>query len=86
MRTAAAAAWCSLVVLGLGACAGEKVREGYVGPAAMNEEQITRLLNEQGYTGITGLHKNGSDWIGAAMKGSVEVNFDVDKDGKITTK
>jgi len=52
----------------------------------MNEEQITRLLNEQGYTGITGLHKNGSDWIGAAMKGSVEVNFDVDKDGKITTK
>lgn len=66
---------------------GEKVHSGYVGPAAMNQEQVTRLLNDQGYTDITGLHMNGSDWIGSAMnKDGHQVNFDIDKSGAIHTK
>src|SRR5579872_6863028 len=66
---------------------GEKVESGYVGPAAMNQEQVTHLLNEQGYTDITGLHINGSDWIGSATnKHGDQVNFDIDKGGTIHTK
>lgn len=66
---------------------GARVHSGYVGTAAMNQDQVTRLLNEQGYTDITGLHKNRSDWIGSAVnKDGQQVNFDVDKDGTIHTK
>lgn len=65
----------------------EQVHSGYVGPAALNQDQVTRLLNEQGYTDVTGLHKNGSDWIGSAVnKDGQEVNFDIDKGGAIHTK
>ena len=81
----------TLTLLGaLSACSllgGEKVQSGYVGPAAMNQDQVTRLLNEQGYTDITGLHMNGTDWIGSAMnKNGRQVNFDIDKGGTIHTK
>jgi len=66
---------------------GENVQSGYVGPAAMNQDQVTRLLNQQGYTDITGLHMNGSNWIGSAMnKDGRQVNFDIDKGGTIHTK
>jgi len=66
---------------------GPKVQSGYVGPAAMNQDQVTRLLHEQGYTDISGLHMNGSDWIGSAMnKDGRQVNFDIDKGGTIHTK
>ena len=66
---------------------GERVQSDYVGPAAMNQDQVTRLLNEQGYTDITGLHMNGSNWIGSAMnKDGRQVNFDIDKGGTIHTK
>ena len=65
----------------------EDVHSGYVGPASLNQDQVTRLLNEQGYQDVTGLHKNGSDWIGSATnKEGQEVNFDIDKDGTIHTK
>jgi hypothetical protein len=66
---------------------GAKVHSGYVGPAALNPDQVTRLLTEQGYTNITGLHKNGNDWIGSAVaQDGHQVNFDIDKDGTIHTK
>jgi hypothetical protein len=65
----------------------EHVQSGYVGPASLNQDQVTRLLNEQGYQDVTDLHKNGSDWIGSATnKDGQEVNFDIDKDGTIHTK
>ncbi len=73
----------------LGACSmfgGEHVHSGYVGTASLSEDQVTQLLNEQGYTDITGLHKNGSDWVGSADKDGQQVNFDIDKGGTIHTK
>ncbi|MGH8169253.1 MAG: hypothetical protein ACRETJ_01785 [Steroidobacteraceae bacterium] len=81
----------TLTLLGaLSACSlfgGENVHSGYVGPAALSQQQVSHLLNEQGYTDITGLHKNGSDWIGSAMgEDGQRVNFDIDKDGTIHTK
>jgi hypothetical protein len=81
----------SLTLLGaLSACsmfAGERVHSGYVGPAAMDRAQVTRLLNEHGYTHIRGLHKNGTDWLGSAMnEAGQQVNFDIDKAGTIHTK
>lgn len=81
----------TLTLLGaLSACSmfgREHVQSGYVGPAVLNQDQVTRLLNEQGYTDITGLHKNGNDWIGSAVnKDGQEVTFDIDKGGTIHTK
>jgi hypothetical protein len=74
----------------LGGCSmfgGEKVQKGYVGPASLNQDQVTQLLEQQGYSNITGLHENGSDWIGAATNRSgQQVTFDIDKDGTIHTK
>lgn len=74
----------------LGGCSlfgGENVQSGYVGTAAMSQGQVTHLLNEQGYTDITGLHMNGSNWIGSAInKDGHQVNFDIDKHGTIHTK
>ncbi len=76
--------------IGLSACSmfgGERTHSGYVGTSAMNQNQVTRLLNEQGYQDITGLHKNGTDWIGSATDQSGrQVNFDIDKDGTIHTR
>jgi hypothetical protein len=81
----------TLTLLGaLSACSlfgQEDVHSGYVGPASLNQTQVTRLLNEQGYTEVTGLHKNGTDWIGSALdKDGQQVNFDIDKSGTIHTK
>jgi uncharacterized membrane protein len=81
----------TLALLGaLSACSTfgrEHVQSGYVGTAALNQDQVTRLLNEQGYTDVTGLHKNGADWIGSAVnKDGQQVNFDIDKGGTIHTK
>lgn len=81
----------TLTLLGaLSACSlfgGENVHSGYVGPASLSQQQVSHLLNEQGYTDITGLHKNGSNWIGSAMSSDGQrVNFDIDKDGTIHTK
>ncbi len=64
----------------------ENVQTAYVGPAAMNEQQVTQLLHDQGYGQVSDLHKNGSDWVGAATKDGTHVEFDIDKDGKIHTK
>lgn len=65
----------------------EDVKTAYVGPAAMDQQQVTQLLRDQGYEHIADLHKNGSDWIGAATtKDGGHVDFDVDKDGIIHTK
>ncbi|HXS29039.1 MAG TPA: hypothetical protein VN730_15360 [Steroidobacteraceae bacterium] len=78
------------LLVALSACSmfgAERVQSAYVGPAAMNQDQVTRMLNEQGYTSITGLHKNGNDWIGSAIaEDGRQVNFDIDKAGKIHTK
>lgn len=66
---------------------GEREHSGYVGTAAMDQEQITRLLDEKGYTNITGLHMNGPDWIGSAInRNGQQVNFDIDKGGTIHTR
>lgn len=74
----------------LGACSmfgGEHVHSGYVGPASLSQDQVTQLLNEQGYTEINGLHKNVNDWVGSAVdKDGHQVNFDIDKGGTIHTK
>lgn len=74
----------------LSACSmfgGERVQSDYVGPAALNQDQVTQLLNEQGYTEVTGLHKNGTDWVGSAVNNDGrQVNFDIDKGGTIHTK
>ena len=76
--------------VGLSACSmfgGERTQSGYVGTSAMNQEQFTRLLNEQGYGGVTGLHKNGTDWVGSGTDQSGrQVNFDIDKGGTIHTQ
>ena len=66
---------------------GARTEKAYVGPASLDDQQVTELLHQKGYTNISGLHKNGSDWIGAATNRSgQEVNFDIDKDGTINTK
>ena len=74
----------------LSACSlfgGAKIHSDYVGTASLNQDQVTRLLNDQGYTNITGLHKNGNDWIGSAVnEDGQQVNFDIDKGGTIHTK
>lgn len=78
----------TLTLMGaLGACSSERVHSDYVGTAALDQDQVTQLLTQQGYTDITGLHKNGNDWIGSAMDNSgQQVNFDIDKGGTIHTK
>ena len=83
--------WLSLVLVTfVSACSlfgGEKVHSSYVGPASMDQDQINRLLYEQGYTHITGLHKNGNDWVGSGInRDGQTVNFDIDKAGTIHTK
>jgi hypothetical protein len=76
---------CSLVLVS--ACAGrEDVKSGYVGTASMSEDQVTELLTQQNYTLVTGLHKNGRDWVGQAEKDGQAVNFDIAADGKITSR
>jgi len=77
---------CCSVLLGLGACSGERVKSDYVGPAAMTQDQVVQLLNEHGYNEITGLHKNGEDWVGSGYKDGQPVNFDIDKKGTIRNK
>ena len=74
----------------LGACSmfgGEKTEKSYVGPASLSQDQVTELLNQQGYSNVVGLHKNGNDWIGSATsRDGRTVNFDIDKGGTIHTK
>jgi len=77
---------CSLLFV-LSACSGhEETGSGYVGTAVMNQDQITQLISQQGYTAIADLHKNGDDWLGAATKEGKSVSFDIDKNGAIHTK
>lgn len=77
---------CSLA-LTIGACAShEEVRTAYVGTASMNQDQVEQLLSQNGFTEITGLHKNGMDWVGSANKDGQAVNFDIDKKGIIHSK
>lgn len=52
----------------------------------MDQDQVAQLLNKQGYTNITNLHKNGPDWVGSANKDGQMVNFDIGKDGNVHTK
>ena len=67
-------------------CSHESVKSGYVGPASLTQDQVTQILEQNGYTGVMGLHKNGEDWVGAAQKDGQQVNFDVARDGTIRTK
>jgi hypothetical protein len=74
-------------LLVLAACAGrEDVKSSYVGTASMNEDQVTQLLTQQNFTGITGLHKNGRDWVGEAQKDGQSTSFDIAPNGTIHTK
>jgi hypothetical protein len=83
---AAGVLFCSALVT-LTACSGrEQVKSGYVGTSSMDQDQVMQLLNQQGYTDVTNLHKNGPDWIGAATKDGSTMTFDIDKNGKIHTK
>lgn len=80
-----ACTWVALLVLA--GCAGhETVKSSYLGTASMSTDQVTELLTQQGYTGITGLHENGQDWIGEAEKNGQEVSFDIAPNGTIHTK
>jgi len=64
-----------------------KVNSGYVGPASLDQQHVAQLLADQGYRNITGLHMNGTDWIGQADTSTGQpVDFDIDKDGVIHTK
>lgn len=66
---------------------GAKTEKDYVGTASLDQDQVTQLLNQHGYANVTGLHKNGPDWIGSAINNTGQtVNFDIDKDGTIKTK
>ena len=92
MRTIAIAALLCSGSLGIVACSDmrghehENVKSSYVGVASMDQDQVTQLLNKQGYTEITNLHKNGPDWVGSAQKDGQMVNFDIDKSGNVRTK
>jgi hypothetical protein len=87
MKRAISLSCCAALLVLLSACAThETVKSSYVGTAAMNEDQVTQLLNQQGYTDVNNLHENGQDWIGSASKDGQVVNFDIDKSGNIHTK
>lgn len=86
-RLPTAATLACSAVLALAACAGhETVKSSYVGTASMSTDQVTQLLTQQGYTGITGLHENGQHWLGEAKKNGQLVSFDIEPDGTIRTK
>ncbi|MEO7206382.1 MAG: hypothetical protein ABI145_06285 [Steroidobacteraceae bacterium] len=71
----------------LGACGGrEEVKSSYIGTASMNQDQVTQLLTQQNFTEVTGLHKNGLDWVGEAQKDGHSVSFDIAANGTIHTK
>jgi hypothetical protein len=82
------------MLLFLGGCSmldrsssSENVRTAYAGPASMTADQVTQLLNNQGYTNIKDLHQNGDDWVGAATTSNGNhVDFDIDKSGVIHAK
>ncbi len=74
-------------LLVLGACGGhEDVKSSYIGTASMNQEQVTQLLTQQNFTEVTGLHKNGRDWVGEAQKDGHSVSFDISANGTIHTR
>lgn len=81
-------------LLALGGCSlldrtssSENVRTAYAGPASMTADQVEQLLHNQGYTNVTGLHRNGDNWVGAATNSAGRhVDFDMDKNGTIHTK
>lgn len=74
-------------LLALAACAGrENVKSSYVGTASMTQDQVAQLLTQQNFTEITGLHKNGGDWVGEAQKDGQSVSFDIASNGTIRTK
>jgi hypothetical protein len=78
---------CVVLLAACSAFGGERSEKAYVGTASLNEEQVTQLLSQKGYTNIQGLHKNGPDWIGSATNSSgQQVNFDIDKDGTLSAK
>lgn len=79
------AALCATLLL-LAACGRENVKSSYLGTASMSEDQVTQMLNNNGYQSITSLHKNGQDWVGSATKDGTPVNFDIDKSGTVHTK
>ena len=86
----------TLLVLSLSACSsmfgsgtGTSTPAGYAGSSApvMNEAQITRDLQDHGYSNVSNLHKSGNDWVGSAANSSGQsVDFDVDQYGVIHTK
>jgi hypothetical protein len=92
MRTAIILA--GTVSLALGGCSlfdhsssTENIKTAYAGPASMSAQQVEQLLNNQGYTDVTGLHQNGDDWVGEAITSTGHhVDFDIDKNGVIHTK
>ena len=74
-------------LLVLAACGGrEDVKSSYIGTASMNQDQVTQLLAQHNFKEITGLHKNGRDWVGEAQKDGQSVSFDIAANGTIHTK
>lgn len=75
-------------LLTLAGCSSrENVRTAYAGTASLSAGQVRQLLHDKGYTDVSDLHKNGSDWVGAATnEGGDHVDFDIDKSGVIHTK
>lgn len=73
--------------LAIAACAShEDVRTAYVGTSSMTQDQVQQLLTQNGFTEVSGLHKNGMDWVGSGYKDGQAVNFDIDKKGVIHSK
>ena len=86
ISVAVIAAMSGAVLMIASACSHESVKSGYVGPASLTQDQVVQILEQNGYSGVTGLHKNGEDWVGAAQKDGQQVNFDVARDGTVRTK
>lgn len=53
-------------------------------PAAMDQQQVTQELQDQGYTDVTNLSQSGPDWTGTALnRNGQSVSFDVDPYGAV---
>lgn len=73
--------WC--VLLASSGCAAKRVETPSADSGTMSRKQVVQVLIHHGYRDITGLYRNGEDWIGAATKHGQVLNFDVDKTGNV---
>jgi hypothetical protein len=71
------------LLLALAACASGHGDDSGSGTAAMTDTQVHRLLLDQGYADIAGLHATNEGWTASATRGGKPVTVDVDRFGII---